>query len=76
VVSSRRSPDPIFRATYEEHDAIVRTVRSGSANALERAVRANWFNGAERLAAVIEQSDTAVLIGAGLQVGESVKKRS
>jgi len=58
---------PDFSATYEEHDTIVRTVRSGSANALERAVRANWFNGAERLAAVIEQSDTAVLIGAGFK---------
>jgi DNA-binding GntR family transcriptional regulator len=58
---------PDFSATYEEHDAIVRAVRSGSATALERAVRANWFNGAERLAAVIEQSDAAVLVGAGFK---------
>ncbi|MEO8335705.1 MAG: GntR family transcriptional regulator [bacterium] len=58
---------PDFSATYEEHDAIVRTVRSGTANALERAVRANWFNGAERLAAVIDQADAALLIGAGFK---------
>ncbi len=58
---------PDFSRTYEEHDDIVRTVRSGSAIALERTVRANWFNGAERLAAVIEQADAAVLVGAGFK---------
>ena len=56
---------PDFSATYTEHDAIVRAVRAGSANALERAVRANWFNGGERLAAVIERADAIVLNGPG-----------
>lgn len=44
---------PDFSATFVEHDAIVAAVRSGTATALERAVRANWFNGGARLAAVI-----------------------
>jgi DNA-binding GntR family transcriptional regulator len=44
---------PDFRATYAEHDAIIRAVRSGDADAAERAMRANWWNGAERLAATI-----------------------
>jgi DNA-binding GntR family transcriptional regulator len=54
---------PDFSATYSEHDAIVRAVRAGSAIALERAVRANWFNGGDRLAAVIEHADDMVLNG-------------
>ena len=40
---------PDFAATYREHDAIIAAVRSGSADQIERAVRANWFNGATRL---------------------------
>ena len=52
---------PDFSATYVEHDAIVRAVRTGGANAIERAVRANWFSGAERLAAVIERADLDLL---------------
>jgi DNA-binding GntR family transcriptional regulator len=41
---------PDLRVTYREHDAIIRAVRRGSADAIERAMRANWFNGALRLA--------------------------
>ena len=52
---------PDFSATYAEHDAIVRSVRAGTATAIERAVRANWFNGGDRLAAVIERADLGVL---------------
>jgi len=44
---------PDFAATYAEHDAIVDAVRDGTATAAERAVRANWFNGGDRLAAVL-----------------------
>lgn len=44
---------PDFSATYAEHAAIVAAVRNGSAAAVERAVRANWFNGGERLASVL-----------------------
>jgi DNA-binding GntR family transcriptional regulator len=58
---------PDFSATYSEHDAIVRAVRAGSAIALERAVRANWFNGGNRLVAVIERADSIVLNGPGLK---------
>ena len=44
---------PDFRATYAEHDAIIRAVRAGDPDAVERAVRSNWWNGARRLAATI-----------------------
>ena len=44
---------PDFSATYDEHAAIIAAVRAGGAAAAERAVRANWFNGGERLAAVL-----------------------
>ena len=59
---------PDFSATYTEHDAIVRAVRTGTAVAVERAVRANWFNGAERLASVIDQADAGVLRGHSLRM--------
>jgi DNA-binding GntR family transcriptional regulator len=42
---------PDYSATFAEHRAIVRAVRSGSAAQAERAVRANWDNSARRLAA-------------------------
>ncbi|MFN2637989.1 MAG: GntR family transcriptional regulator [Gemmatimonadaceae bacterium] len=44
---------PNFAPTFAEHDAIIREVRTGTATGVERAVRANWFNGGSRLAAVI-----------------------
>ena len=50
---------PDFRATYAEHDAIIRSVRSGDADATERAVRANWWNGADRLGATVAQGEPA-----------------
>jgi DNA-binding GntR family transcriptional regulator len=45
---------PDFRPTFAEHAAIVAAVRAGDADEAERAVRANWWNGAERLAGVVE----------------------
>ena len=44
-----------FEATYQEHDAIIAAVESGPADAAERAVRANWFNGADRLTKIVER---------------------
>jgi DNA-binding GntR family transcriptional regulator len=44
---------PDFSATYAEHAAIVTAVREGNAAHAERAVRANWFNGGDRLARVL-----------------------
>lgn len=54
---------PNFSPTYAEHGRIVRAVRLGTGAKIERAVRDNWFNGGERLSAVIQQTDTAVLTG-------------
>ena len=50
---------PDFSATYAEHAAIVAAVRGGGAGAAERAVRANWFNGGQRLAAVLSDDGSA-----------------
>lgn len=54
---------PDFSPTFREHDAILREVRNGTATGIERAVRANWFNGGARLAAVIDTPEAADLIG-------------
>jgi DNA-binding GntR family transcriptional regulator len=43
-----------FGSMHAEHRAIVDAVRGGGADEVERAVRANWDNAAERLAAAIE----------------------
>jgi DNA-binding GntR family transcriptional regulator len=48
-----------FEATFEEHDAIIAAVESGRADAAERAVRANWFNGGDRLAKIVEREGEA-----------------
>ena len=56
---------PDFSATYAEHATIVAAVREGGASAIERAVRANWFNGGERLAVVVDRADASVLSGSG-----------
>ena len=50
---------PDFSPTFSEHDAITHEIRTGTATGIERAVRANWFNGGERLAAVIEAPPAA-----------------
>ena len=50
---------PDFTATFSEHAAIVSAVRAGGAAAAERAVRANWFNGGDRLAAVLSSGMNA-----------------
>src|SRR5690349_7825626 len=55
---------PDFTATYAEHDAIVAAVRDGRAAGAERAVRANWFNGGDRLARVLaEDADRPLSLG-------------
>jgi DNA-binding GntR family transcriptional regulator len=54
---------PELRISFGEHDTIVREVRAGTANAIERAVRANWFNGGARLAAVIDTPEGLERIG-------------
>ncbi len=44
---------PDYSATFAEHRAIIRAIRSGPPAAAEHAVRANWFNGAQRLSAAV-----------------------
>ena len=48
---------PDFTPTRNEHAAIVQAVRHGNPQELERAVRANWLNGAQRLGPTIERFD-------------------
>ena len=38
-----------FADSVREHRAIVSAFRSGTPDAVERAIRANWINSAERL---------------------------
>lgn len=57
---------PDFTATYTEHEAIIRAVRAGNARHIERAVRANWENSADRLAPVIEEYDARMQRSRGL----------
>ena len=56
---------PDFTPTHAEHGAIVDALRAGHAQRLERAVRANWDNGAARLAPVIEEYDAHVHLPGG-----------
>ena len=55
---------PDFTPTHREHAAIVQAVRQGTAHELERAVRANWLNGAQRLGPLIERFDSLLPDGA------------
>lgn len=48
-----------FEATFDEHDAIVAAIASGRADVAERAVRANWFNAADRLARIVQRAGEA-----------------
>ena len=48
---------PDFTPTRREHAAIVKAVRRGNAPELERAVRTNWLNAAERLGPLIDRFD-------------------
>ena len=48
---------PDFTPTRGEHAAIVEAVRHGNAQELERAVRTNWLNAAQRLGPLIERFD-------------------
>jgi DNA-binding GntR family transcriptional regulator len=45
-----------FDVTFREHDAIVAAIESGRAGVAERAVRTNWFNGADRLVKIVERA--------------------
>ncbi|HUR00179.1 MAG TPA: GntR family transcriptional regulator [Gemmatimonadaceae bacterium] len=54
---------PDFSPTFAEHEAITREIRGGTASGIERAVRANWFNGGDRLAAAIGGPNAADAIG-------------
>lgn len=47
---------PHYDETFDEHAAIVRAIRNGSATAAESAVRANWTNSASRLRAALARS--------------------
>ena len=55
---------PDFTPTRREHAAIVEAVRRGTAQGLERAVRANWLNAARRLGPLIERFDGRLPAGA------------
>src|SRR5688500_13556665 len=55
---------PDFTPTRREHAAIVEAVRHGTAHELERAVRANWLNAAQRLGPLIEHFDGRLPAGA------------
>lgn len=46
---------PGYDATFEEHVTIAQHIGSGSADAIENAVRDNWFRGGARLEAVVER---------------------
>lgn len=46
---------PLYDDTFDEHRAIIRALRDGSAVAAEAAIRANWTNGGSRLEAAIER---------------------
>ena len=48
---------PDFTPTRREHAAIVAAVRRGDAQELERAIRANYSNGADRMGPLIERFD-------------------
>jgi DNA-binding GntR family transcriptional regulator len=56
---------PDFSATHAEHRAIIDALKAGSAHRLERAVQANWENGATRLAPVIEEYDARMQLPGG-----------
>jgi DNA-binding FadR family transcriptional regulator len=42
-----------MNTSAEEHDAVVRAIDGGDAEAAEQAVRRNWWNASDRLAQVI-----------------------
>lgn len=44
-----------LEVSVAEHEAVVDAVRAGDADEAEVALRANWWNGAERLAVAIDQ---------------------
>ena len=54
---------PDLSLSFGEHDRIVREVRAGTASGIERAIRANWFNGGARLALVIDTPEGVERIG-------------
>ena len=57
---------PDFTPTRTEHAAIVQAVQHGNAQDLERAVRTNWTNAAQRLGPLIERFDSLLPPGTPL----------
>ena len=57
---------PDFTPTRREHAAIIKAVRHGTAQELERAVRTNWLNAAQRLGPLIEHFDIGGQRGFGV----------
>ncbi len=49
-----------FTPTYGEHQAVIDAVRRGTAVAIEKAIRSNWSNAAERLVRVIRSAQAVV----------------
>lgn len=49
-----------FSPTYDEHHDIVRTIRAGSADDIELAIRTNWSNAAERLAEALTRARAVI----------------
>jgi DNA-binding GntR family transcriptional regulator len=45
---------PDHEVSVKEHEAVVRAVRAGDPDAADAALRANWWNSAERLAGAID----------------------
>ena len=52
---------PDFTPTRREHAAIIEAVRHGNAQDLERSVRTNWLNAAQRLGPLIDRFDSRPL---------------
>lgn len=61
---------PDFTATFAEHRAIGRAVRSGTADTIEKAVRANWINGGARIGRAIRDPNAGTF-AYGVRFGES-----
>ena len=55
---------PDFTPTRKEHATIIQAVVRGNAQALERAVRTNWLNAAERLGPLMDRFDGQMPPGA------------
>ena len=64
-----------FAPTHAEHASIIAAVRTGSAEAIEHAVRANWHNAGTRFAAALEGAQGAVVTEASRRLSEGKTRR-